>query len=141
MTAKEYLSQIRQMRSRLQVLQDEIATIRSQAESVRGMDYDKVRVQSSPDMDPLATYLGQLTEAEEELSTELEQYLAIYTQIFRQIANLGMGIYADVLFMRYFENKTLAEIAEDLQYSHDRIRHIHGVALQEFEHKYLHDEK
>lgn len=137
MTAKEYLSQIRQMRSRLQVLQDEIATIRSQAESVRGMDYDKVRVQSSPDMDPLATYLGQLTEAEEELSTELEQYLTVYTQIFRQIANLGMGIYADVLYLRYFDGLSLSEIADQLGYSYDYTRHIHGVALQEFEHKYL----
>ena len=137
MTAKEYLSQIRQMRARLQVLQDEIATIRSQAESVRGMDYDKVRVQSSPDMDPLATYLGRLTEAEEELSTELEQYLTVYTQIFRQIANLGMGIYADVLYLRYFDGLSLSEIADQLGYSYDYTRHIHGVALQEFEHKYL----
>lgn len=104
------------------------------------MNYDKVRVQTSPDPDPLATYLGRLTEAEEELSTELDQYLALYTQIFRQIADLGMGMYADVLYLRYFDGKTLAEIAEDLNYSHDRIRHIHGVALQEFEHKYLQGE-
>lgn len=125
------------MKSRLQVLQDEIATLRSQAENVRGMNYDKIRVQSSPDMDPLATYLGRLTDAEEELSTELELYLSMYMKIFREIANVGMGIYADVLFLRYFDGLSLGEIADQLNYSYDRIRHIHGVALQEFEHKYL----
>lgn len=125
------------MKSRLQVLQDEIATLRSQAENVRGMNYDKIRVQSSPDMDPLATYLGRLTDAEEELSTELELYLSTYMKIFREIADVGMGIYADVLFLRYFDGLSLGEIADQLNYSYDRIRHIHGVALQEFEHKYL----
>lgn len=127
------------MRARLQVLQDEIATLRSQAESVRGMNYDKIRVQSSPDMDPLATYLGRLTEAEEELSTELDQYLAIYMKVFRQISGIGMGMYADVLYLRYFDGLSLSEIADQLNYSYDYTRHIHGVALQEFEHKYLHD--
>lgn len=102
------------------------------------MDYDKIRVQSSPDPDPLATYLGKLMEMEDELSTELDQYLALYSRIFREVADLGMGIYADVLFLRYFDGLSLNDIADQLGYSYDYTRHIHGVALQEFEHKYTH---
>lgn len=129
------------MRVRLQILQDEIATIRSKAEGIKATEYDKARVQSSPDPDPLATYLGKLMEMEEQLSTELDQYLALYTQIFKEISGLGMGMLSDVLYLRYFDGLSLSDIAEQLGYSYDYTRHIHGIALQEFEHKYTHIHK
>lgn len=129
------------MKSRLQVLQDEIATLRSQAESVRGMNYDKIRVQSSPDMDPLATYLGRLLEAEEELRAELDKDLALQIKIFRQIAGMRVRAYADVLFFYYFEDLSLNEISKRLNYTYDRTRHIHLEALREFENKYLRNEE
>lgn len=41
-------------------------------------------------------------------------------------------LYADVLYKRYIQGKTLERIALDKCYSYDWIRHVHGLAMLAF---------
>ena len=52
---------------------------------------------------------------------------------------LGMDnpIHVQVLYGRYVKGRSLSAIANELAYSYDRIKHVHGEALQAFDEKYL----
>ena len=45
--------------------------------------------------------------------------------------------YSRILYARYVQGRGLQEIAKELCYSYEWMRHLHGVALKEFAKKYL----
>lgn len=137
MTAKQYLSQLRTLERRIAWLRDDIATIRAEAEGAKSVDYGRIRVQTSPDPDPLATYIDRLAKQERRLLDLYNQRIEIAIKINMQLADLTPALYADILYLRYVKGASLAEVADILNYSYSRIRHLHGVALQHFADKYL----
>lgn len=137
MTAKQYLSQVRRLRHLVKREQDQIAEIRAMAESVGAIRYDKDIVQSSPTNDALPNYMIRLTEAETRAQQKIEEYFDLMTTVRKQLDQITPGLYSDILYMRYIEGKNLYRIAEELNYSHEWIRHAHGRALQAFERKFL----
>lgn len=137
MTAKVYLLQLTRLRHRIRWIHDEIDALRAEAESIRGIRYDKIRVQTSPDPDPLATYLSKLEKETQRLSTTMDRYIVARAKIERQVSDLTPGLYADILYLRYVEGRPLQEVADELNYAYDYVRHAHGHALQAFERKYL----
>lgn len=136
-TAKNYLKQLKTLRRRANYFKGQLEVQRANAENIRSMDYSQIRVQTSPDPDPLATALDRILETEALLAETLGDYAKLYRQIHQQLADLGPGMYADVLYLRYVEGKTIAQIADELNYSYDWTRHLHGRALQEFQRRYL----
>lgn len=137
MTAKQYLSQIRRLRHLIKREQDQIADIRSMAESVGAIRYDKDPIQSSPANDAMPNYIIQLTEAETRAKQRIEEYLELVMTIRTQLDQITPGLYSDILYMRYIEGKNLYRIAEELNYDYNYIRKIHGRALQAFDRKFL----
>lgn len=137
MTAKQYLSQIRRLRHLIKREQDQIADIRSMAESVGAIRYDKDPIQSSPANDAMPNYIIQLTEAEARAKQRIEEYLELVMTIRTQLDQITPGLYSDILYMRYIEGKNLYRIAEELNYSYEWVRHTHGRALQKFESMFL----
>lgn len=137
MTAKQYLSQIRRLRHLIKREQDQIADIRSMAESVGAIRYDKDPIQSSPANDAMPNYIIQLTEAEARAKQRIEEYLELVMTIRTQLDQITPGLYSDILYMRYIEGKNLYRIAEELNYDYNYIRKIHGRALQAFDRKFL----
>lgn len=137
MTAKAYLLQLTRLRHRIRWIKDEIDALRAEAESVRGIRYDKIRVQTSPDPDPLASYFARLEKEEQRLVATMDKYIEIRVNIEQQLADFAPGMYADILYLRYAEGMTLQQIADEMNYSYDYVRHAHGHALQAFERKYL----
>ena len=53
-------------------------------------------------------------------------------RVGKQIDGMETDLYARILHLKYEEHKTLAEIADAINYSYDRTAHLHGFALQEF---------
>lgn len=137
MTAKQYLGQLRTLERRITWLKEDIAMIRAEAEGAKSVNYSRLRVQTSPDPDPLATYIGRLEKQETNLLKLCDQRLALAIKINEQLAQMTPSLYADILYLRYVKGASLAEVADILNYSYSRIRHLHGVALQHFADKYL----
>lgn len=137
MNAKQYLLRLRQKRRQVLSAKDELDMIRLAAQSITGQAYDKVRVQSSLDPDPLATYMARIEEKQVKLSKLMDEYLDMSLIIREQLAGLLPGLYSDVLYMRYVDGMSLNRISRELNYSYDWIRRIHGRALKEFQRKYL----
>ena len=129
MTAKEYLSQAAVLKRRIKQLEDRIEELRTEVSSPKAIRYDKDMVQSSPRSDVLASYMIRLEREKSKLLKAKDNYLDLYAEIRQRIIQVMPGIYADVLYMRYLEQKTLVQIADELNYSYEWICKLHGRAL------------
>lgn len=136
MTAKEYLSQAAVLKRRIKQLEDRVEEIRSEVSSPKAIRYDKDMIQSSPSGDALANYMIRLEKEEQKLIRCKEQYLDKYEEIRRRIIKVMPGIYSDILFMRYLEQKSLVIIADELNYSYEWVCRLHGRALLTFSRMY-----
>lgn len=135
MTAKEYLSQAATLKRRIKQIEDRIEELRTEASSPKAIRYDKDMIQSSPSGDALANYMIRLDHEERKLIRLKEQYLDIHEEIRNRILLVRPDLYADVLYMRYLEGKSLVDIAEELLYSYIYVCKLHGRALLEFARK------
>jgi DNA-directed RNA polymerase specialized sigma subunit len=77
----------------------------------------------------------RLDHEERKLIRLKEQYLDIHEEIRNRILLVRPDLYADVLYMRYLEGKSLVDIAEELLYSYIYVCKLHGRALLEFARK------
>lgn len=165
MTAKEYLSQINKWQwqiesisarsaDRIRRLGDRIEELYNQASGLKGLAYDKDRVQVSQE-NQLEKIWIQIEEASDKMKevvarekdTTQKRIDAIEKKIRNiedQIDGIDRSEYAQILRMRYVDGKNLLQITLELKdpdggqrYAYDYIRHMHGWALLEFEKKYL----
>lgn len=136
MTAKEYLGQAALLRRRIKQVEDRIEEIRTEASSPKAIRYDKDMIQSSPAGDALAKYIIRLEAEERKLIRLKVQYLDTWDEIRKRLVAVTPGIYSDLLYMRYLEEKSLEQIANELNYSYVWICKLHGRALLAFAQKY-----
>lgn len=135
MTAKEYLSQAATLKRRIKQIEDRIEELRTEASSPKAIRYDKDMIQSSPSGDALANYMIRLDREQRKLIQLKERYLDIHEEIRNRILLVRPDLYADVLYMRYLEGKSLTDISEELLYSYIYVCKLHGRALLEFARK------
>ena len=132
MTAKEYLSQATVLKRRIKHVEDRIKEIQEEASSPKAIRYDKDMVQASANGDALTNYMIRLEREELKLVHYKEQYLDKYWEIRERIIKVTPGVYSDILYLRYLENKTLVQIADELNYSYEWVCRLHGRALLTF---------
>ena len=132
MTPKHYLMTAMRLAVKYKRALEDVEQIRELATSAGAIRYDKLNVQQSPDGDRLADYMDRLTKAEERSIRLSEQYYAAYTKIRDQIDEIQPEIYGDILHARYIRGLKLWQIADEMGYSFDRMRHLHGMALAAF---------
>lgn len=140
MTAKEYLLQLRKLQRNATNKQKEYKRIKESLTFLQGIAYDKDRVQTSP-KDTLSETISSLVDAENEAVAAITQYLDLYNDCVDKINSLSRYEYVEILSRRYLEDdyqkRRLVSIACDLNFSYERVKHMHGEALQEFSKKYL----
>lgn len=137
MTAKQYLSQVQYLMSKVRRADERIEYLRTEAEGLKGIRYDKLRVQSSPNPDPIADYMAKLEETEEKERQLKLAYINTYDTIRSQIDQIEPQLFQQILAYRYLDGWKLERIADHLHYSYDWIRTSHGRALQEFERMHM----
>lgn len=135
MTAKRYLSQALFLRLMIRRCEEQLGEIRSRAESVGGINYDKISVQSSPH-NVMENFVIQLERAENKQLELLSEYYSTYANIQAQINAIEPEIYRQILAFRYLDGMKLERIADILSYSDVYVRKLHGRALQAFDRLY-----
>ena len=132
MKAKEYLSKAAYLKRRIKFVSDRIEEIREEMSSPKAIRYDKDMIQSSPSGDIIVNYMIKLEKEEARLTRLREEYLEKRIEISQRILDVTPGLYSDILYMRYLEEKSLAVISEELNYSYEWTCRLHGRALIEF---------
>lgn len=91
--------------------------------------YTADTVQSSKDPHKF----DRLAEYKEEIDRQIDNLLAVKTEIITGIAKLEDGRHREILMGRYIENLTFEEIAVRIHYSYKQTCRLHGRALLKME--------
>ena len=132
MKPKEYLMQALKYKRKYKHALEDLEYIRSMANGVTAIRYDKDQVQTSPENDQMANYMIRLEKAEARALKAAEDYFDFYEKIRAQINAITPQMYSDILWCRYISGMKLFDIAEDLNFSYGYTKHLHGLALIEF---------
>lgn len=126
---KKYLSQIHLLDIQIRQKESELKEIRDYLENTAPL-VSGDRVQTSP-KDKIPAEVALIVDLEEQVRRKKSILLQTKAKIINEIQSLDNPLYIDILYKRYVEYKSLWEIAEEMGYSYYRIRHLHGIALQE----------
>lgn len=132
MRAKEYLMQVREADEKLNRRlrqRDELAMMVYGISAVR-YDKDRVKGGNIPGDD---NRLDKLMDLDNELIAEAKELAELKKRITEKIERVDNPLYAEILFRRYVQKKSLDRIAKELNYSYAYVRHQHGAALKFFE--------
>ena len=139
MTAKEYLMQVRRARLELRHVSDNLEELRTQAEGIGAITYDKDAVQVSP-ADHMSEVVIRLVEQEQKYAERVIFLHRIIDTISRQIAAMPNPAHAEVLRLRYTvewsETGMWTGIADRMGYTKGYAQHLHGEALKSFGERY-----
>lgn len=133
--AKQYLRSIRSEQREIRVLMElrESTYLSLLPPAIR---YDKDRIQTSP-MDAMPEKMSRVCELDTEIEQRLAELDAHRAEAFRLIQRLESEVGRSVLLLYYLRARkdgrafTWSDVAKELQYSEDRIKHIHGKMLQQ----------
>lgn len=133
MTAKEYLTRLYRLESQYHHRLDILDGLRAELAPIKGMRYDTIHVQTSPDKSSSTERaIDQIVDIEAELITELGNLLVERQRIISEIEGIRDERYSDLLYLRYIEGKTLRQIAGEMGYSMDWAKRTHKKALAMF---------
>ena len=133
MKAKEYLMQIEILSVKIEQKKQRAREYRDLALCSGGFDYSKERVQTSNLGGQIEDRIIQYVTLESEITENIFMLQKMKDKITEEIHNLNNSDYIILLYKRYVECKTLGQIAKEMHYSYDRVRHMHGNALMDFE--------
>ena len=133
MTAKDYLSQARQLDQAIDARIERIARLRAlvsgRAARTDGMPRGGGAGSAGSAFDWTETVI-KIDEMERALDKDIDRLIALKREIAEVIAAVPDMRYRTLLEYRYLCGWGLPRIARAMHYSEDRVRHIHGRALQ-----------
>ena len=137
MKAKEYLFQLRNLKSKQRNVEEKIRALEAAMMSAGAIRYDKVNVQVSPE-DPMVNNIVRLTELKSRLEDLQMHYIDLFTEIMYRLNNLdAIQLKKDILYLRYVEGMPFWKIAQEMNYDQKYITNLHGIALKEFTEQWL----
>lgn len=129
-TPKEYLRQLRTAEIKIEQKEEELERLKSSLESI-STGTDGERVQTTP-RDKVSEDVPQMVDLKREIESDIKELLILKNKIINEIQSMDNPVYINILCKRYVQYKSLEEIAVEMSYSYHWIKHLHGIALQEF---------
>ena len=129
MTAKEYLSQYRLLKIKINQREQELEEYRSTLGSA-GINLSN-NVQISP-TDALGNSVVRLLYMEAEIEEEIRRLVELKNKIINEIHMLENPLFIEILYKRYIECKTLWDISKEINYDYRYVKRLHGWALKAF---------
>lgn len=135
MTPKEYLSQIVFLDQRIDNNLEAIERLKAKTQSVT-MHVSDTKVQGTNQVHDFTDTVAKILDLEGKVTCQIDSLVDLKSKITREINGLDNKAYAVLLFKRYVLGRSLAIIAKEMAYSYTWLRHMHGVALEEFKKTY-----
>lgn len=130
MTGKEYMHEIRQVRRKIKLLQEQIDRDRALAEGVKGISYDKDPVQTSPVQDRMTDIIAKIIETTDDLKEEIYRLQLMEEECVGLLSQLN-DEHERALSLHYLDGKSWAKVAEALDYERTAIYDLKDRALEE----------
>lgn len=130
MNNKQYLLQVKLLDEKIQANKETLDALRAKLTDITNK-LDDVKVQSSNQANFDET-LADIIDTESELNRDMCKYIRLKYKILSEINAMEDNTLSVILFKRYILGKSLNQIAKELNYSYDHLRHLHLKALREF---------
>lgn len=134
MNAHKYLKQLYDLDKRIKAQELMIEELTTSVLSIAAPAFDKDRVQSS-NSDREKT-LARLMDLEQSLARNRIRYAQKQAEIISRVSKMD-GISQEILTRRYIKYQGFQTIADEMNYSIQRIFQLRQVALNEFERRFL----
>lgn len=135
MTAKEYLSQIRTLETRIKSIDSEIEALRDEVGSLRS-PWPDGQLHGSGITNPVEAEAVKLADRLQQLETEqIKTRGRLWIQRKRIIDDIGRiqdNTAVALLTAKYVNGDTFEQIAVDIGYSYRQVLRKHGEALERF---------
>lgn len=131
MTAKEYLTRIRQQRFVLREVQKELAEVQADIVSIKASSLSE-KVSGTKESDIADRYI-KLERYNDEVTEERDKLIDMRREAKAMIDQLPNEVEQGVLYARYINAGSWEQIAVDMHFSWRNLFYIHGKALQSFE--------
>lgn len=129
-TAKEYLKSIKYLDSAINSKLTELDKLRHDAENIRGISYDKDKVQGSA-VDSMKI-VDKIIELDNVINAEIDRLVDLKADAHTKIEKVCNEKFVSLLTDVYINGFTLERVAERMNKSYETIRGWHGEALQVF---------
>ena len=126
MTAKEFLSQAKDIDRRIDHVQERIDRLRARLESGRMSRITGMPRGGSGDWTDAE---AQLIDLEKRYSAEISSMCRMKILVSDAIHTVGNSTYEDLLKLRYIDGKTWESVAEAMGYDVRYVQRMHGKAL------------
>ena len=133
MTAKQYLSQIRKLDMMINQRIDEAEALIEIAVGLRSPELKQDVIQASPSGDPIGNAMNRYIDLQREINDMIDQFVNLKHKIIGEINAVPDTRYSELLYHRYVEHMSFAQIAEVMHYEYKYICHLHGEALKCFQ--------
>lgn len=135
MIAKVFLSEVKNKHDKIIEEQETIQRLRDTLE-MTGISYDRDYVQTSPNLDKMASTFSKIFEHEDYLEELKKEYAKLRILVIDMISRLDVENHRKILNYVYIDYLSLKHTANKMGYSYDYIREIHTKALEEFNEKF-----
>lgn len=132
MTAKEYLSQARNIDRRINDKVAHVSQLRDMAMNVSAVISDMPR-SPSPNNQRMENIIARLTDTEEEINADIDRLVSLKLEIMNTIWQVADENAQMVLERRYHSFKSWEDIAADMSVSIRWVHKIHVKALDDIE--------
>ena len=129
-TAKEYLKSIKYLDSAINSKLTELDKLRHDAENIRGISYDKDKVQGSA-VDSMKI-VDKIIELDNVINAEIDRLVDLKADAHTKIEKVCNEKFVSLLTDVYINGFTLERVAERMDKSYETIKGWHGEALQVF---------
>lgn len=123
---EEYRDQIRQQELYVQEL-------RSLIDGVKAVSYDKDKVQSCADGDPMLECFIKIEQAEEKLKVLKGRYIRHCMNVIDKIKRIPRTDYQKFLYMIYIDDLSISQASEEMNWSYEYGKKQHTRALKEYQ--------
>ena len=130
MTAKEYLRSIKYLDNAINAKQAELDRLRHDAESIKGIAYDKDKVKSS--ISDSTKIIDKIIELSNEINREIDKLVDLKRDAHSKIEKVCNRKFISLLTDLYINGYTLEQVAEKTNKTYMTICRWHGQALQIF---------
>ena len=133
MTGKKYLNQLLLCRNVINNDVRRLDELKELALATGSKELKKDVVQKSLKNAGLEETVGEYVDFEIKIIEEVKHYQRLKEKILQEIYHMDSDVkYIELLILRYSQGLRFEEIAINMGYSYERIRHLHGEALEKF---------
>ena len=133
MNGQKQLERIGILKKKVEEQEYFIRELRSALDGLTGITYDKDKVQTSVQGDPMLDKLCRIEEEEEKLKHLRKLYISWKIKMMQQIHQMEVGNLQRLLYLMYIEEHSLSEASNIMNWSYDHTRRQHIKAIENFE--------